>query len=115
VKQYLNRISQWLVAVLVAVALVQSIVLPANAIPLFPGDDFIDHVCPQIEISAFDCPSYESGVYSLGILDNSMPITNRNFVPCAPGAIDSYFLSGGDLFRVENIGNVPIEVDLVCR
>jgi|GEM_PF-6202876 len=116
-KRYLSRVTQWLAAVVVAIALVQSIVLPANAmITIPPGQDFIGPICPQIEISTSPgCNPYEFGVYSIELPPNPTPLTNRNFVPCTPEAIDSYFPVGGQDVRIMNLGDIPIEFTPVCR
>ena len=117
-KQYLRRVARWLAVVVAAIALVQSIVLPASAmIEILPGQDFQGPICPQIQISASpDCSPYEYGVYSLETDGPTPPLTDRNFVPCLPGAIDSYFSppDGAQSIRIVNVGYIPIEFTPVC-
>lgn len=114
-KKYMKQVTKWLAVVAVVITLVQTIALPANAITIFPGDDFVGPICPQIEISTTPgCSPYEFGVYSIEVIPRFAPITNRNFVPCAPGSIDSYFPFGGSELKITNIGYIPIEFMPVC-
>jgi len=114
-KKYMNQVTQWLAVFAVVITLIQTIVLPANAISIPPGQDFVGPICPQIEVSAAPgCSPYEFGVYSMEVIPQFPPITNRNFVPCAPGAIDSYFPAGGEQVRIMNMGYVAIEISPIC-
>ncbi len=109
------QVTKWLAVVAVVITLMQTIALPANAlITIPPGQDFVGPICPQIEVSATPgCYPDEFGVYSIEVIPLG-PITNRNFVPCAPGDIDSYFLFGGSQLKITNIGYIPIEFTPVC-
>lgn len=116
-KQYRDSITKWFAAVAVAIALVGSIVLPANAYIIEPGETFEGPIVPQFEISAVSCEPPEVGVYSFTVSSRPMPLTQPNFVPCgSPGAIDSIYPPGGvarDRVQIENLGTVPLNVDPV--
>ncbi|MGK7902265.1 MAG: hypothetical protein AB4352_12795 [Hormoscilla sp.] len=116
-KQYLSLITRWFAAVAVAIALVGTIVLPANADIIVPGETFEGPLVPQFEISAVSCEPPEVGVYSFTVSSSPMPLTQPNFVPCgSPGAIDSIYPPGAvarDFVRIENIGRVLLNVSPV--
>ena len=113
-KQYLNRIAKWLAAVVVAIAFAQSIVLPASADIIYPGDDFSGPLVPEFQIHAVDCPFGEVGIYAFETSVSPMPLTVPNFVPCEPPyALDTIYPPGSvgqDTVTIHNIGNVPLDV-----
>jgi hypothetical protein len=81
-----------------------------------PGEEIVGPKhCPQIEVSTFPgCSDMTFGVYSIKFMAQPMPLTNRNFVPCMPVAIDSYFPPLAQQVIISNIGEVPINVGFVC-
>ena len=117
-KQYLSQITKWFAAVAVAIALVQSIVLAANAEIIEPGQTFQGPFVPQFTINAVDCSLPEVGEYSFTASSRPMPLTVPNFVPCGiPEAIDSIYPPGeiGDTVEIKNIGRVSLNVEPIFK
>ncbi|KST62247.1 hypothetical protein [Mastigocoleus testarum] len=126
INKHISRVSKWLTIVAVVITLVQTIVLPANAVTIAPGKEIVGPAsCPQIEISTTaggdtkvsTTAGYDkdmTGVYAITLTNSPTPLTNRNFVPSDRGAIDSYFPPGAQQVKVKNIGEVEIDLGFVC-
>lgn len=107
------QVTKLLAVVAVVITLMQTLALPANAEIIPPGEEILGpRFCPQIEVSAVPWCYDRPGYYAITPADSPMPITDRNFVPFFPEAIDSYFPR--EQVMIKNIGDVEIEVGFVC-
>lgn len=106
----------WWIVISVASLLLLFTIRNAEATDIPPDESIVGpRFCPQVEIRcASTCSSDEVGAYQLELAGSATPLTNRNFVPCKEGAIDSYFPPNAQQVKITNLGEVEIVANFVC-